>query len=82
MNFRKLVGGSIALAALLAGGCGGGDSGSMSAANPAPQALDTMQVLALARQSSEVSAPMAVDDGALTLTDASESSEPINVNVM
>ena len=46
------------------------------------QMLDTAQVLALAQQSSETSMPFAVNGGALTLTDTSETSEPASVNGM
>jgi len=64
--------------------------GDHKAAGPAPvmpppstaQQLDTAQVLALAQKSSEVSTPMQVDDGALTLTDSSESTQAISVNGM
>jgi hypothetical protein len=46
------------------------------------QALDTAQVLALAKESSETTSPFAVDEGALTLTDTSETTEPISLNTM
>jgi hypothetical protein len=39
-------------------------------------------VLALAQKTSEVSSPFQVDDGALTLTDTSNSSAPIGVDGM
>jgi hypothetical protein len=44
--------------------------------------LDTAQVLALAKQTSETSSPFAVNGGALTLTDTSDTSEPISVDGM
>ena len=43
------------------------------------QEVDTAQVLALARESSETSEPFAVDNGAFAFTDTSETSEPIAV---
>ena len=49
---------------------------------PQPQALDTAQVLAQAKQTSEVDSPYQVDDGALTLTDTSDTSVPIVINGM
>jgi hypothetical protein len=44
------------------------------------QSLDTAQVLAQARETSETSTPYPVNDGALTLNDTSDTSEPISVN--
>jgi|HubBroStandDraft_1064217.scaffolds.fasta_scaffold2615315_1 hypothetical protein len=71
------------VAGSLMSACGGDGGGSPSASqSPQPQALDTAEVLAEARVTSETSEPYAVDDGALTLTDTSETSEPINVNLM
>ena len=49
---------------------------------PTSQSLDTAQVLTLARQTSETGVPIAVDGGALTLNDTSETSAPIPVNAM
>jgi hypothetical protein len=42
-------------------------------------ALDTAQVLALAQVTSETSSPIAVNGGALTLSDSSETTAPISV---
>jgi hypothetical protein len=70
-------------------GCGGGSpAGSSPSAPPPPpppppptsQSLDTSQVLMQAKQTSETSSPYPVDNGALTLTDTSETSAPISVN--
>jgi hypothetical protein len=68
--------------------CGGGSGGQSAASPPAqttpaapqPQSLDTAQVLALAKQSSETAAPFPVDSGLLVLTDTSETSAAITVN--
>jgi hypothetical protein len=64
----------------------GGDNGpaGTSASNPPPMAqqLDTANVLALAQKTSESATPFQVDDGALTLTDTSETSTAIMVNGM
>ncbi len=49
---------------------------------PTAQELDTAQVLTLAQKTSEVSVPIQVDDGALTLTDTSETTAAISVNGM
>ena len=80
----------IALAAAIVGGAAGcgGSGASMSAAAasspaqaPQPQvhsqSLDTAQLLERARRSSETADPDAVDSGALTLTDTSDSTDPL-----
>ena len=77
---------SVGLAAGLVSGCGGGNSGEASGGGggttPTSVSLSTGDVLTLAQKTSETAAPFAVDAGALTLTDTSETSEPINVNAM
>jgi hypothetical protein len=78
---------SVGLAAGLVSGCGGGDSGQAAgggggSTTPTSVSLSTGDVLTLAQKASETAAPFAVDAGALTLTDTSETSEPINVNAM
>jgi hypothetical protein len=79
-----LVGATALVTAAALSACGGGSSG---ASNPPPvvttsaQSLDSAQVLAQAQHTSENSNPYQVNDGALTLTDTSETSEPISVNV-
>jgi hypothetical protein len=81
---RKLaMMGTAALAAGLVTACGGGSDDTATTSAPVSnQALDTAQVLAQARTTSESASPFAVDDGALVLTDTSESSEPASVNGM
>jgi hypothetical protein len=85
--------GAAALAVLALSGCGGGGSNSSTASSSSSsssssggmssaQQLDSAQVLALAQKTSEVSSPFQVDDGALTLTDTSDSSAPIGVDGM
>jgi len=83
MSRTTVVLGAAALAACSLTGCGSSKE-PLSEITPAPQsqALDTAQVLALAQQSSETSTPFQVNDGALTFTDTSESSDPISVNAM
>jgi len=75
----------LGVAAIVAGSisaCGSGDNG--LAMSPSPgvtsQSLDTAQVLAQARQSSEISSPYPVIDGALALTDTSDTTEPVGIN--
>jgi hypothetical protein len=70
------------VAGSLMSACGGGDSNPPATQTQQPQALDTAEVLAQARVTSETAEPYAVDDGALTLTDTSETSEPISINSM
>jgi hypothetical protein len=76
-----------ALAASLVTACGGGNGGGGTTPPPTPPpssnlALDTSEVLALALQTSETESPLPVNDGALTLTDTSETSTPIAVAAM
>ena len=76
-----------ALAASLVSGCGGGGSGGTTAPPPTPPptsnlALNTEEVLALALQPSESQAPLPVDDGAVTITDTSDTTAPIAVAAM
>ena len=62
--------------------CGGHGSG-VTTTPPSPptgQNLTTAQVLTLAKQPSESTEPFAVDAGALTLTDTSDTSEALTVN--
>ncbi|MBV8496237.1 MAG: hypothetical protein JO361_05595 [Gammaproteobacteria bacterium] len=65
------------------GGAGGSAPASITGAAPQslppPQSLDTAQVLAQARATSETSEPYRVNDGALTLTGTTETAEPIAV---
>ncbi len=68
------------------GGGGGGDSGqAMATAMPPPpsvthQSLDTAQVLAQARHTSETSSPYPVNDDGLVLTDTRDTTEPVSIN--
>lgn len=85
MKHRMAILGVVAVAAGSMSGCGGGDSGQAAAVTPPPptvtsQSLDTMQVLAQARQPSETTSPYPVNDGAVVLTDASETTEPVSIN--
>lgn len=75
---------SIGLIATVVTACGG-DSASSSGSTAPPAAnltWDTDQVLALALKPSETASPLAVNTGALTLTDVSETTDPVNVNPM
>jgi hypothetical protein len=78
----KLLGGTVALltGSLLSPGCGGDSTQSMTMQTQQPQALDTMQVLAIARSPSETTDPLPVADGALMLADANDdTSDPVPV---
>jgi hypothetical protein len=83
MRFKLLVLSSIGLCAALVAACHDHDN-----APPSPpktvtmQSLDTAQVLALAQQTSETSAPFDVNGGAVTLSDTSDTSVPIAVAAM
>jgi hypothetical protein len=64
-------------------GCGGSDeSGNpITPTSNQAQSLDTSQVLALAQQTSEVSAPFAVNNDAIVITPIDdETSEPLSIN--
>jgi hypothetical protein len=88
MKRKVTIATACAAAAGLVSACGGGNHNSPPvtppASSPPPtssnQMLDTAQVLALAKQTSEMSLPIAVNGGALMLTDTSETSEPISVD--
>jgi hypothetical protein len=84
MKLKIALLGAAAVAAAALSACGDHESaGSVSMPTmPTTQALDTAQVLALAQKTSEVSAPIQVDDGMLTLTDSSDTAEAISVNGM
>jgi hypothetical protein len=77
----------VGLAAGLVSGCGGsseGQSAATASATTTPPAstslaLNTEMVLAQAHVSSETASPYTVDGGAVTMTDTSETSEPISV---
>jgi hypothetical protein len=82
--WNAIMGASVIAAASLAA-CGGRDSSVTTTLAPPPmgamgQSLDTVQVLAQARQSSETSEPFPVVGGALTLTDTADTSEPVSIN--
>jgi hypothetical protein len=77
----------LGVAAIAAGSISacGGDNGQAAAPPPPParvanQSLDTAQVLAQARHTSESSSPYPVNDGALVLTDTSDTAEPMSIN--
>ena len=84
MKHRIAILGVAAIAAGSISACGG-DNGQAAAPPPPParvanQSLDTAQVLAQARHTSESSSPYPVNDGALVLTDTSDTAEPMSIN--
>ncbi|MBS0367134.1 MAG: hypothetical protein JSR67_15060 [Proteobacteria bacterium] len=73
-----------AVAALAVSSCGGGKTAGVTMTPTPPpvdmkQSLDTAQVLAQARMSSESSEPYPVNEGALVLTDTSETTESVGI---
>lgn len=83
MKHRMAIFGVAAVAAGSLSACGG-DNGQAAAMPPparvANQSLDTAQVLGQARHTSETSSPYPVNDGALVLTDTSDTAEPMSIN--
>lgn len=86
MNRKLAIMTSVGVAAGLVSGCGGGDQGQAAAGagaggsmTPSSLSLSTGDVLTLAQKTSESAAPFAVDAGAVTLNDTSDTSEPSNV---
>ena len=83
MNRKLVLLGTVAMAAGLIAACHGDHHGvPPPPAPPTSQSLDTAQVLSLARQASESSSPIAVNGGAVSLNDTSETSAPIATNTM
>lgn len=82
MNPKMLLLGVVGLSVGLVAAC---HDDHPSAPTPPPaksQSLDTAQVLSLAQQTSETSAPIAVNGAAVILNDSSETSAPIAVGAM
>jgi hypothetical protein len=82
MNRKPVILGVATLAAGILSACGGSDEPNMTAGSEPPQSLDSQQVLVLAEVTSDHTLPFQVNDGAVTLNDTSETSEPININAM
>jgi hypothetical protein len=83
MNRKLLPLGAIGLTAMLSAACHDHDNNPPVTPPPPPptsQSLDTAQVLALAQHTSESDTPTAVNGGALTINDTSETSAPIPVS--
>jgi hypothetical protein len=81
MNNKPLLGAlALLTGSALLPGCGGSGDSNQYGATQQPQVLDTTQVLAIARSSSESSDPLPVDGGALLVADANDdTSDPIPV---
>jgi hypothetical protein len=79
MNRKLLLLGALGLTAVLTAACHDHSNSPPAPPPPTSQSLDTAQVLALAQHTSESDAPTAVNGGALTLNDTSETSAPIPV---
>jgi hypothetical protein len=80
--------GAIGLAAIGVAACHHNDNGSPASTTMTPpptgtsttMALDTPLTLGLAEQTSESSAPFAVNNNAVTFTDTSETTSPVAIN--
>ena len=82
MNRKMRVLGTVGLSVGLVAACHDDHHSAPAPVQPSSQSLDSAQVLLLARKSSESSEPIAVNGGALTLNDTSETSTPIPVAAM
>jgi hypothetical protein len=84
MNHRTPLLLGLGICAALLAACGSDDHSAASLppapAPQTPQALDTAQVLALARKTSQTASPFAVNAGLFTLTDTSETASPITLD--
>jgi hypothetical protein len=80
-----VISATLAVASLSA--CGGHSEPAGSPTPPSPpmsqqQSLDTEGVADLARSTSETGTAFAVNEGALRITDTSETTEPVSLNGM
>lgn len=93
MNHKMLILGALGVSAgLVIAGCsgsnGGGAAPGAGVTPPAPpsgqttQEASTAEVLGLAQETSEVDAPFAVNGGAFTITDTSDTSSPLPIDMM
>jgi hypothetical protein len=84
MNRKLAVLSALGVAATLVTACGDNHDVTMTPPPPAStvQSLDTAAVLEMAQTTSETADPIAVDDGAVVLTDTSETTDPISVDAM
>jgi hypothetical protein len=82
MNSKLMLSGALGLIAGLAAGCHDNSSASPPPGVQTPQSIDTAQVLAMAKITSETSEPFVVNNGLLSFNDTSETSAPIAVNAM
>jgi hypothetical protein len=81
MKHKMVIFGFTAIAAGMLSSCGG-ESASGMPASPAAvnQSLDTEQVLAQAKVTSETTDPYAVNGGMLVLTDTSDTTDTVTIN--
>jgi hypothetical protein len=81
MNIKTgLRAAALGMGTVLLYGCSEGSSGSMATVQPQNQMLDTQQVLALARVTSESTDPTVVGSGGLMVADADDNtSDPVPV---
>jgi hypothetical protein len=81
MKHRIVIFGTAAICSTLISACGGDGGARVATAPSVPnittQSLDTAQVLAQARETSETSVPFPVNKGELVLTDTSDTTEPL-----
>jgi hypothetical protein len=83
MKYKILMLGVVGVSAALLAACNDNNNNNpVVSASPSIQSLDTAQVLALARETSETAAPIAVNGSAVYLNDTTETALPIAANAM
>ena len=82
MRTKLVVLSVMGAAAALVAACGHDNNPAAMTTPPPPTtlSLDTAAVLAMAKVTSETADPIPVDDGMVTLTDTSETTNPISVD--
>ena len=87
MNSRTLVLSAVGLSAgMLVAGCSSNSSAPTTTVAPPPPVsqtttqANTSQVLGIAQETSEVDTPFVVNGGAFTITDTSDTTDPLPIN--
>jgi outer membrane murein-binding lipoprotein Lpp len=83
MNYKILLLGAVGVSLAMLAACNNDNNNNPVVSAPqSTQSLDTAQVLALARETSETAAPIPVNGAAVSLNDTTQTGTPIAVNAM